>query len=206
VSAAAWLTSLREQPIIAAVRDEDGLRVALASSARVLFLLSGSLLNIAQLVQRGLRDERAVFVHLDLIDGLAKDQHGLRWLSDNARPTGVISTRGSLIAAARSLRLATVQRVFLLDSQSVHTGMELAHNVRPDVIEVLPGILPGVIAELVQHAQRPLIAGGLITSPEQARDALQAGAWGVSTSDQRLWHRTLEFTRQESGGWIALER
>ena len=202
MSAAAWLTSLREQPIIAAVRDEDGLRVALASSARVLFLLSGSLLNIAQLVQRGLRDERAVFVHLDLIDGLAKDQHGLRWLSDNARPTGVISTRGSLIAAARSLRLATVQRVFLLDSQSVHTGMELAHNVRPDVIEVLPG----VIAELVQHAQRPLIAGGLITSPEQARDALQAGAWGVSTSDQRLWHLSPEFTRQESGGWIALER
>ena len=206
MSAAAWLTSLREQPIIAAVRDEDGLRLALASSVRVLFLLSGSLMNIAQLVQRGLREERAVFVHLDLIDGLAKDQHGLRWLSDNARPTGVISTRGSVITSARSLHLATVQRVFLLDSQSVHTGMELARNVRPDVIEVLPGILPGVIADLVQHAQRPLIAGGLITAPEQASAALRAGARGVSTSDSRLWHLTPEFNRQESGGWIALER
>jgi glycerol uptake operon antiterminator len=202
----AWLSSLRQQPIIAAVRDDEGLRAALASPASVLFLLSGSLMNIAQLVHRALREERCVFVHLDLIEGLAKDQHGLRWLTENAHPTGVISTRGSVIASARALHLATVQRVFLLDSQSVHTGMELAHSVRPDVIEVLPGILPTIVADLVQHTDRPLIAGGLITTPEQARAALQAGAWGVSTSHRRLWNLTADLSRLGSGGWIALER
>src|SRR5919109_4109047 len=163
-------------------------------------------MNIVQLVHRALREDRSVFVHLDLIDGLAKDQHGLRWLTENAHPTGVISTRGAVISSARALHLATVQRVFLLDSQSVHTGMELAHSVRPDVIEVLPGILPTIVADLVQHTDRPLIAGGLITSPEQARAALQAGAWGVSTSDRRLWNLTADVSRLGSGGWIALER
>jgi glycerol uptake operon antiterminator len=186
--AQAWLSRLRHQPVIAAVRDDEAIRAALDSPAGVLFLLSGSLVNIAQLVQRILREGRYVFVHLDLIEGLAKDQHGLRWLAQNAQPTGIISTRSSVIAAARGLHLATVQRVFLLDSQSVRTGMELAHNIRPEVVEVLPGILPSIVADLVQHLDRPVIAGGLITSEEQIYGALRAGAWGVSTSDQRLWH------------------
>ncbi|TME35697.1 MAG: glycerol-3-phosphate responsive antiterminator [Chloroflexi bacterium] len=190
----AWLSGLRRRPVIAAIRDEDGLRMALDSPATVLLLLSGTLMNIAQLVHRVEREGRFVFVHIDLIDGLAKDQHGLRWLSENARPTGIISTRGSVISAARTQNLSTIQRVFLLDSQSVLTGVELAHNVRPDVVEVLPGILPGVIADLVRRNEWPLIAGGLITSAEHCRDALRAGAWGVSTSDPRLWHLDVGLT------------
>jgi glycerol uptake operon antiterminator len=187
-----WLSALRQRPIIAAVRDEDALRVALDGPSTVLFLLSASLLNIEQMVQRIRRDGRAVFVHLDLVDGLSKDQHGVHWLADKARPTGVISTRGALLSAARSMSMATVQRVFLLDSQSVRTGLESVHSTRPDVVEVLPGILPSVIAEVAGRLQKPVIAGGMITTVEDCCAALRAGAHAVSTSDQRLWHADLK--------------
>jgi glycerol uptake operon antiterminator len=191
-----WLSALQRRPIIAAVRDEDSLRVALEGPSTVLFLLSATLLNIEQIVHRIRREERAVFVHLDLVEGLSKDQHGVHWLAEKARPTGVISTRGSLLNAARSMSMATVQRVFLLDSQSVRTGLESVHSTRPDVVEVLPGILPGVIAEVAGRLQKPVIAGGMITTIEACCAALRAGAHAVSTSDQRLWRADLKLARE----------
>ncbi|MBV9327449.1 MAG: glycerol-3-phosphate responsive antiterminator [Chloroflexi bacterium] len=187
-----WLSELRRRPIIAAVRDEAALGAALASPAAVIFLLSGSLLNIEQMVRRVRREERAAFVHLDLVEGLTKDQHGLRWLAQRGQPTGIISTRGSVLAAAGSMGLATVQRLFLLDSQSVRTGLELANNVRPDVVEVLPGILPGAIADILHRSGRPVIAGGMITSQQQVCAALEAGAYGVSASNHQLWEVDLD--------------
>jgi glycerol uptake operon antiterminator len=183
----AWLSQLRNHPIIAAIRDPADVGLALESPINTVFLLSGHLLNIVEMIRRAAREERFVFVHLDLIDGLAKDQHGVRWLAEAGRPTGVITTRASMVSAARVLGLATIQRVFLLDSQSIHTGLEVAHNTRADVLELLPGILPEVIRELLPRANRPLIAGGLIKTPEQCRGALAAGAWAISTSDHRLW-------------------
>jgi glycerol uptake operon antiterminator len=182
------LSELRRQPIIAATRDEAALGAALGSPVAVVFLLGGTLMNIEQLVHRALRDERSVFVHLDLIEGLTKDQYGLRWLAQSARPTGIITTRSSVVSAARSLGLATVQRLFLLDSQSVRTGLEMVHNIGPDVVEVLPGIVPGAIADIAHRIGRPVIAGGMVTTADECRAALRAGARGVSTSDERLWH------------------
>jgi glycerol uptake operon antiterminator len=200
-----WLSELRRRPIIAAVRDEAALAVALASPSAVVFLLSGNLLNIEQMVQRVRREERAAFVHLDLLEGLTKDQHGLRWLAQRARPTGIISTRGSVLSAASSMGLATVQRLFLLDSQSVRTGLDLANNVRPDVIEVLPAILPDAISDIWHRSGRPVIAGGMISSREQVCAALQAGAQGVSSSNHELWQVDLD-ARCRSGHSEALPR
>ncbi len=182
-----WLERLRQHPIIAAVRDPADVRTALNGPVTTIFLLSGHLLNIADTVRMVLRDGRLVFVHVDLIDGLAKDQHGLRWLARTAEPTGIITTRASLISAARTLNLGTVQRLFLLDSQSVHTGVEQAHTAHPDVVEVLPGVIPDLVSEVIARTERPLIAGGLIKTVGQCRAAIDAGAWAVSTSDQRLW-------------------
>jgi glycerol uptake operon antiterminator len=182
-----WIGALQRQPIIAAIREEAALAAALTTPVAVVFLLSSTLTNVEQMVQRALREERAVFVHLDLIEGLTKDQHGLRWLAHAARPTGIITTRASLMSVARSLGLATVQRMFLLDSQSVRTGLEMAHSASPDVVEVLPGILPEVITDIATRLDRPVIAGGMITSTEHCLAALRAGARGVSTSNQQLW-------------------
>jgi glycerol uptake operon antiterminator len=195
-----WLNELRNHPIIAAIREPSDVELALSGPSTTIFLLNGHVLNVVDSIRRATREQRYVFVHVDLIDGLAKDQHGVRWLAESARPTGIITTRASLVSAARVLGLATIQRLFLLDSQSIHTGLDLAHASRADVLEVLPGILPDVIAELVPRAGRPLIAGGLIKTREQCRAALAAGAWAISTSDHSLWVRDPRHSLTGTGG------
>ncbi len=187
-----WLSVLKGHPIIAAIRDPANIQAALASPVQVLFLLCGHLLEIEETVRAVLRERRMIFVHLDLVEGLAKDVQGLRWLARTTQPTGIITTRSSLINAARGMNLATIQRVFLLDSQSLTTGVDMAREARPDVVELLPGVLPDMIAELGRSYNRPIIAGGLIKTPEQCRNALAAGAWAVSTSNKELWRLTAE--------------
>ena len=61
--------------------------------------------------------------------------------------------------------------------------------MRPDMVEVMPGICPRVIRRLSSAEGRrlPVIAGGMIEEKEDIVEALSAGASGVSTSRTELW-------------------
>ena len=64
------LELLADNPVIAAVKDDQGLESALAGSVDVIFLLYGNILNLSELVDRVRAAGKAAFVHLDLADGL----------------------------------------------------------------------------------------------------------------------------------------
>lgn len=179
-------------PIVVAVRDQADLPRALASTHRTLFLLSANLTNVAGLVETAKQAGKQVFVHMDLVDGLGKDVHGLQWLASAVRPTGIVSTRPPLVTKARSLGLATVQRIFLLDSQSLITGLQMAREVKPDYLEVLPGIVPETIRWLVKESPVPIIAGGLCREVAHYEAARRAGAVAISTSADELWQHRLD--------------
>jgi glycerol uptake operon antiterminator len=174
-------------PIIPAVREQKELPLALAAPHSTIFLLSSNLTSIAEVVSSIKARGKEVYVHFDLVDGLGKDPHGLRWLAENVRPTGILTTRGPLVSQARSLGLATVQRIFLVDSQSLQTGLNLVREVKPDFVEVMPGLMPEVIRQIAQKVACPVIAGGLCTTAAHCRAAWEAGAVAVSTSDRELW-------------------
>lgn len=55
------------------------------------------------------------------------------------------------------------------------------------MIEVLPGAMPSIIAEIHQRIQIPIFAGGFIRSIDDVNNALQAGAAAVTTSNKQLW-------------------
>ena len=59
---------------------------------------------------------------------------------------GIISTKPALIRRARELGLCAVQRVFVLDSIALENLKRQLENTRPDSIEILPGVMPKVIA------------------------------------------------------------
>ena len=65
------LELLAAGPVIAAVKDDEGLAAALESDVAVLLLLYGDVLTIGETVARCHDKGKKVFVHLDLIDGLA---------------------------------------------------------------------------------------------------------------------------------------
>lgn len=177
-------------PVISAVRDLAHLPLALSAPSRVIFLLSSNLTSIAKVADAMQAAGKDAFVHFDMIDGLGKDVHGLRWLVKNVKVAGIMTTRAPLISHARSLGLVTIQRMFLLDSQSVQTGIALAKEAKPDFLEVMPGNVPDTLRELVKLVTCPLIAGGLIKTVSQCKSVLEAGAIAISTSDKSLWQYT----------------
>lgn len=176
--------------IIQAIRDPNQWQDLSPSSPCWVFILGGTIDSVAESVARLQRWGCKVFVHVDMVKGLNGDFEGIRFFQEFAAPDGIITTHPYTITHAKKLGLAAIQRIFLLDSQSVESGIQQIAHVDADAVEVLPGLLPVLIRYLCQRIAKPLIAGGLITTTEHVAGALNAGAISVSTSSQRLWHQS----------------
>ena len=182
------LDEIIANPVIAAVRSEESIGLALAGPVRTVFLLSGTINGLAAQCRRIIDSGRLCFLHVDLVEGLRPDQQGLRFVAEQIGPTGIITTRPGCVRWARELGLHTVQRIFLLDSVALQEGSRHIQACQPDLVEVLPGIAEKAIRLACQAFDRPLIAGGLIRTREEIVTALAAGALGVSTGSSELWN------------------
>lgn len=151
------------------------------------FILGGSIDSVAQAT--GLLQNRGwmVFVHIDMVRGCSTDAEGVRFFAEFAGPNGIISTHSTVISHAKKARLTTIQRIFLLDSQSVATGVQQALSTHPDAVETLPGTLAEVTRRVVREVPCPVIAGGLVSTPADVARMLEVGVRGVSTSNRDLW-------------------
>lgn len=178
---------IQDSPIIAAVKNDEELSLALESECQVIFLLFGSLLNIDRLVRSVREKGKSAIVHIDLIEGLSSKEIAVDFLQKYCAPDGIISTRAALIRRAGKLGMITIHRIFVLDSLSeVNIGTVLETG-EPDYVEILPGIMPRVIREITEKISVPVITGGLIKTKEEVMEALRAGAVAVSTSCPRVW-------------------
>ena len=182
------LEHLARNPIIASVKNEEGLEAALKSDVPVIFLLFGDVLNIRDMVARAHAAGKVVFVHMDLMDGLAAREVSVDFIARHTAADGVLSTKASLTRRAKELGLVAIQRFFLLDSMAIdnisrHLGQETS-----DLIEVLPGLMPKIISRVrLVAAGKPVIAGGLIREKEDVTAALTAGAVAVSATSPAVW-------------------
>ncbi len=181
------LGRLEQNPVIAAVRRREDLAAAAASPAEVVFLLCGELLTIREDVAAVQAAGKLVLLHIDLLGGIGRDAAAVEFIARHVRPDGLISTRSQLIRCARERGLLTVQRFFLLDSQSAATAAETAALSRPDFVELMPGVCLRAVRRLSGQLGAPIIAGGMIETKEDILAALSAGAAGVSTSLAALW-------------------
>src|SRR5690606_23625918 len=180
------LDQLEAYPIIAAVRDEEGMAEALTSPVKVIFLLSGTLSNIRSRINKVKESGKAVFVHLEMMEGLSKDQAAVEFLHMEMKPTGILTTKPNLIQKARSLGLVTIQRLFMLDSLSIQTGVKMVNINRPDLIEIMPAIIPKVMVRVKKEITLPIIAGGMVETKEEIIELLKVRVTAVSTSKTDL--------------------
>lgn len=145
-------------------------------------------MNIPNIISRIKNSGKIVLVHVDLIDGLASRDVAVDFIAKNTCADGIISTRPNIIKCANSYDLLAVQRFFLLDSIAMNNIIKQISNVA-DAIEILPGVMPKIIRRLVESVRKPIIAGGLITDKEDAVNALNAGAYAISSSKGNEWFR-----------------
>jgi glycerol uptake operon antiterminator len=174
-------------PIIAAVRDGRDLEESLQSDVSSIFLLTGSLFNIKQLVLQ-CQGRKYVFLHVDLIEGLDNDAGAIQYLAEAVKPDGIISTRNQVIKYGKEMGLYTIQRYFCMDSLALRTGIKSIEQTNPDIVELLPGIIPRAVAYLTSQIKKPIITGGMVTTKEDVVENLKNGAIAVSTSCKRLWN------------------
>ena len=172
--------------IISATRSDEEFLKALNSRPYVVFDLDPDLTNISAKVKKAHSAGKKYFMHIDLAKGIGKDESAMKVLK-KLGIDGIISTKVSVIKAAREQGLFTVQRFFIVDSHSMHTTEESVKSSKPDMIEIMPGAIGKVIERLKKSIGVPIIAGGLIESIDEVKDAWMSGAIAVSTGKSELW-------------------
>jgi glycerol uptake operon antiterminator len=179
---------LKARPVIAGLRDAKRIEAAVRQGVGILFVLGEDIFSLRESVRAAHAQHSLIFAHVDLIKGVGRDEAGVRFLARELEVDGILTTRANLIGPAKREGLIAVQRLFVLDSESLETGLPAVERAGPDAVEVLPGvILPLIAARFRGAAFPPLIAGGLIQTRRQVEEILRAGALGVSTSAEALW-------------------
>lgn len=181
------LEFLQETPIVAAIKDFNGLARCVESESNMVFILFGDICNIAQIVETVKAAGKLVIVHIDLIDGLANRTPAVDYIKAATKADGIISTKPALIKYAKSLGMLTIQRFFLIDSMALENVMKQIDLGYADLIEVLPGVMPKIIKKIVSNTKIPTIAGGLICDKEDIVTLLSAGAVAISSTNTNVW-------------------
>ena len=180
-----WLV----RPVIPVVWRTDA-DAALLAGASLIFLQGCELADLPGMLdwlKGGAAGRVPVVVHLDLLGGLASDEAGLRHLAGVGRIDGVITVRPHLVEAARRLGFAVILLQFLQDGRAVERGLHVVERSKPDAVELVPGAAAADVVRSFTKTSTPVIAGGLIRSPDLVRRLVEAGCAAVSTSDPALW-------------------
>lgn len=183
-----FLNVLKEQQVIVAVKDIRDLPEALKSKSKIIFLLCGNILNIEEITREIHSAGKISFIHLDMISGFdSREVLVIDYLRENSYSNGIISTKPTIIKYAKRKGFLTIQRCFVLDSLSFENIKKMVKEGEPDAFEILPGIMPKIIKEVLKEIKIPLIAGGLISDKNDVELCLASGATAVSTTKKSLW-------------------
>lgn len=178
--------ALQANPIIAAVRDEEGLMQCLQEDVQTVFVLYGDICSIGGIVSRIKAAGKIAIVHADLITGLSGREVAVDFLHETTQVDGIISTRVNMLQRAKELGMMTIFRVFVIDSMALDSLLSMK-NLRPDAIDILPGLMPSIIRKVRTSTGIPVLTGGLITEKQEVLQALDAGAMAISSTDPRVW-------------------
>jgi glycerol uptake operon antiterminator len=182
-----YIDTIKDNPIIAAVQTKQGLEQAIELGTPTIFLLNTDIFSAKALVDIARGSGCNVFLHMDLIDGLAPGAKALDYVQKRISPNGIISTKGSLVKHARERGVFCIQRFFMVDNASFDVSVKAVRKNKPSMVEIMPGIIPSVIKRFTSEVSVPVIAGGMVENTKQVIDALSSGAIGISTGAKALW-------------------
>lgn len=184
---AALIGRIEANPVIAAVRREEDVDAAVASPVGTVFLLHADIFSLPGLVERFRQAGKDTFVHVDFLEGIGRDAKAIQWLAKVVGPSGILTTKSQHVRTAQENGLFVIQRFFLIDHQSFDLAVRTVRATGPDLVEVMPALMPGIITRFREAVGTPVIAGGLIATKEEIVDILKAGALGASTGNPALW-------------------
>ncbi|MCK9191281.1 MAG: glycerol-3-phosphate responsive antiterminator [Sphaerochaetaceae bacterium] len=176
-----------DSPIIAAIKDDDLLNKAVMSDCDVVFVLYGTICNIDKIVDKIKENNKIAIVHADLIQGLGNRDIAVDFIKEHTRADGIISTKQNLVRRAKDLNMIAGERTFAVDSMAMNTIKNHINTLKPDFLEIMPGLVTKIISQISSISRVPVVAGGLISDKQDILSALDAGACAISTTRSELW-------------------
>lgn len=183
------LHKIGQKPVIAAVRNPNDTEKALESGVDNLFFMGGSIKEMIHAVKITSDAGKNAFIHLDLIRGLSSiDKEVLPFIVEYMGADGIITPKSHLIKDAQKIGLYAILHFFILDSLALENALKLATKIKPDGIELMPGVVEKVVSRFTEELPDiPVIASGLIETVEEVSTILHAGATSLSISNPSLW-------------------
>jgi len=157
-----------------------------APQIATIFLRHCNLLELRPQLDHAFEHEVAVYVNVDHIDGIHPDTAGLRFLAQQLRIAGIVSSNPRILALGKSFQLETIQRIFAVDSTGLEAALESIDSHLVDLLDISPAL---VIPYVVSHTRLPLpfIGSGLISTFQQVQAVLRAGALRVAVARPELY-------------------
>lgn len=181
------LVKFKEYPVIAAVRTQEDYASALESKVKVIFMVGGDVFKVKREMKALKEKNRLLFLHMDLIEGIGKNAGGIEYAIENFGIDGIISTKNQILKIGKLENIMTVHRIFLMDFQALNSGMNLIKTSKPDFIELTPGVIPKIVKKVKVDCTQPIITSGLISSGEDVKMMIRAGASNIVCSCRELW-------------------
>ncbi|GAV21890.1 glycerol-3-phosphate responsive antiterminator [Carboxydothermus pertinax] len=180
---------INQQKVIPAIRTPVDFREVLTiPSVKIMFLLFGDINSLGDYLRHARSSGKKLIVHFDLIEGLGKDEAAVKYLV-KAGVEGIITTKTSIARQAKKEGIIAIQRLFIIDSEAVRSGLKQLNESKPHGVEILPATVPAKIVQEIKEASRlPVIGGGLIQGEEDLKEALSKGFSAVSTNKTALWY------------------
>ncbi|PSR34426.1 MAG: hypothetical protein C7B46_05790 [Sulfobacillus benefaciens] len=146
----------------------------------------GGLKTIKEFVKPLLDAKKTVWIHPDMIAGLAKDREGLEVIHSLIHPSAITTSNLALARQVTQLRLTLVLRVFIHDTQSLESSLAAIDRLRPDVVCCLPAVVYPLIRQELNQRGIPVVAAGLVRSLLTRDHLIEMGA-SVEIGQAKLW-------------------
>lgn len=176
------------QPVLLAISQVKDFEKFLKSPPETCILMDLHINLLPSMMRAAHAAGKQVFLHADLLRGVAADEYGCEYICQQLRADGVISTKSKVLDTARRNHVTSILRLFLIDTKSLEKGISLIQSLQPDYVELLPGLACDVIVLLKERLGDSVsfLCGGLIKTPEQITHCLESGACAVTLSDREL--------------------
>lgn len=170
------------------LQDRRNLKEALESKSEYIVISFGNFYDLKKYVEKFEKKGKKVFIKVSDIKGLKDDDDAaLTYLMDEVGAYGIISNKSRVISKAKKVGLVTIYTAFILDTQSIITSIRNIKNIRPDIVELRPGIIPKVVKEMRRKIDTPIWASSLFTEEEEVEEVIGAGAESILTGWEYLW-------------------
>jgi glycerol uptake operon antiterminator len=185
------LQEINKNPILAAASNEN-IDLAVSSNVSAIILMNTNLNELMTEEFQINNIKKPIFLHTDLIKGLSNDKEAINFIIEHINPSGIVSTKSSILRAAKKKSITTIQRIFIIDSSSLNKSIESILENDPDLVEMMPAFAYPIVDIIKKETNKPIILGGLVKREEQIFEILESGADGVSCSAETLWNTTVK--------------